>query len=347
MRIRVYWGDEIVIDRPCTIRRRGLYVCSLYTGYLMTRIVFHEDEELRVTVNLAAVANHQVAFVFSYHRQTNEPLPDTGYAESWLTRNAFDVVAFMSKQNNWFQSISTVLLDELNTYLHQTAPQHQLRVAMGASMGGYGAMQFAKLLGCTRVLAFSPQYSIADNFDSRFLAESQAITFNWAVTAEMCQRDIEYYIVYDPFHKMDRLHTAMYEAVETCTVHKYPVRGSGHLTPVYLQQIGCLNALVESVLDGRGFPNIDHRTLRKQSVLYLNNMAKAMLKRQKPGIAASILDAAVLAYPDAAELRSLQSRARDEQLSGGRGDAVQTATASAPGIDPLAQRPTRGARVRA
>ncbi len=66
-------------------------------------------------------------------------------------------IAFVDKSSTWFPAED---MQVLAGHARQFLEQHGRVISYGASMGGYAALKYGRLLGATHTVAFSPQYSI-------------------------------------------------------------------------------------------------------------------------------------------------------------------------------------------
>jgi tetratricopeptide (TPR) repeat protein len=147
-----------------------------------------------------------------------------------LIRSAgITTLGFMTRRANWFPETD---MREAAAALMPLLSRFPERVLFGHSMGGYGAIKFSRLLGCSVALSFCPQYSInpADvgSFDDRYI-----ISYEPALHADMriSSTDVSgaIYIFYDPLFVVDRHNVNMiYRAAPS--VQLMPMANTGHGT---------------------------------------------------------------------------------------------------------------------
>lgn len=108
--------------------------------------------------------------------------------------------------------------------------------AMGESLGGSGALLFTCYAPhVSRVLAFTPQYSVAQpfiRFDARYLSESQKITQFYVGTFAESPVPEKCLLVYGNLSWRDQIHRAMFTAAgyRSVTVDDAPHEISRHLS---------------------------------------------------------------------------------------------------------------------
>ena len=87
-------------------------------------------------------------------------LSGVGYGGELLLRNGFDVVAFKSARNLWYQNLLPETIAEVENFISSHSSQYTKRVGYGSSMGGYAVIQFSRDLKLDVVLALSPQFPV-------------------------------------------------------------------------------------------------------------------------------------------------------------------------------------------
>lgn len=170
-------------------------------------------------------------------------LDGPGFGGQFLTRSGFDVIAFKTTRNWWYQDVT----DEQLAVVAEVAGRYASRVGYGSSMGGYAAIHFAGHLGLQRVLAIAPQFDIRAPWEARW--KQYAAEAPWHRT--LTPADCDYFIAYDPDEVTDARHASEYDGVLGERLTHIPVAGGGHNVPLYLQNAGLLKGLVTGVL-GRG-----------------------------------------------------------------------------------------------
>lgn len=105
-------------------------------------------------------------------------------------------------------------------------------VALGNSMGGFGAMALGpRFPGCVRVISFSPQSSVQPAlvpFETRWPAWSAAIT-QWDLPDAAALADnVESHLFFGRGDALDMRHAARFAAAALPSRHIYRVAGTGH-----------------------------------------------------------------------------------------------------------------------
>ncbi len=198
------------------------------------RIEFHKGE------------GNRLGLFFTFTHFMFDDLDAEGFAVRYLLDRGYDVVAFKSVRNDWFQGLP-------KTALHQAAALgrgYRERGTYGSSMGGYAAIAFADMLGADRVIALSPQFSITDDTDLRWWTQSQAIS-GWPYRIEdgSCRR-CEVQLIYDPLEPEDVYQIGcITAALASLRIEHVQVPLSSHPTTHFLVQTGQIARFMEKVLN--------------------------------------------------------------------------------------------------
>ena len=237
----------------------------------------------------------------------NRTLEGVGYAGEFLLKRGFDIIAFKSSADDWYQSLLPDDLAQIFSFIAQR--DYRECVGYGSSMGGFAAIAFSGELGLHRVLAYSPQFRIDRDFDQRWKSCLDAIP--------MWRHDIgaptraEVFIVYDNFSK-DALHAAMIrEALPVGAVREARLPFSGHPCAHFLHETGQLQALAEAFLSGNPVPRIN-REMRTQSIHYCKSVAWAALRHHHFVWAATAVEQALQLAPADHEALALKKRIRSQ-----------------------------------
>lgn len=232
---------------------------------------------------------HMVAITFS--PSGNRTLTGEGFGGKFLLSNKIDVIAFKCDNDDWFQSVTIELLEEINRIINLKG--YSSVVAYGSSMGGYAAIQFSKYIGCNAVLALSPQYSIVDEFDCRWEKLSNKILWNHQISPESISKECKYVIAYDP-HDLDNAHAQLFEKLipaENYVFLELPF--AGHPVSSFLLESNQLKELALNVFLGSDVINTDFRTSRKTSKSYLRNLSFHLYKNKKFSRALFVINKAI------------------------------------------------------
>lgn len=209
------------------------------------RQVMLESENVRV-VRTPGTRSDVVFVTFEAHQEN--PSPDRqAFGEKFLRDNGFTAYHFLANDNFWFQYPE---MEEVLTAVRADIGPGPEIVAYAVSMGGYAAIRFAGLLGVSRILTFSPQYSIdparvpfEKRWDRLFDRPRQVL---WEHL--MVPRGVPVYLFYDP-HNRDRHHVRLLE--KEADVVRVRVPYAGHATITVLMECGMLGKVVLDAAGGR------------------------------------------------------------------------------------------------
>ncbi len=226
----------------------------------------------------SANPKHIIVFTFTPSRpSTTEPHPLSGFRGKALLEAGFDVVAIKTTPNNWFQTIPPEAFTKIKKFT-QKKDKYKIRAAYGSSMGGYGAVQFAKILELDIVLAFSPQFTINQDYDKRWQKEASQIQFKYLFTEESVRTQCAYHLAYDP--KGDDLqHIIRFRSVLGSSLIEHPVPYTGHITITALHEARMLDDFSFCTLAGEGPASLDKKQVR-QSPTYRKELLLALAKKK-------------------------------------------------------------------
>lgn len=137
--------------------------------------------------------------------------PDT-YATNFA-RMGYAQLNIKTRANDWFINPDTAAMELVLTGL---APAFGRVQMLGFSMGGYGALRFAKALGASSVVAVSPQWSIHPDqarFETRYRAEAAGFDPGIGDLAPRAEPGLRGLILLDPFERADLLHARRIQTV--------------------------------------------------------------------------------------------------------------------------------------
>ncbi|WP_421697183.1 alpha/beta hydrolase [Ancylobacter sp.] len=209
------------------------------------RHVLLETENVRV-VRTGGTRNDVVFVTFEPHVLDKNP-ERQAFAEKFLRDNGFPAYHFFANDNFWFQYPE---MEEVLAKVRADIAPGTAIVAYAVSMGAYAAIRFAGRLGVTRILAFSPQYSIDPTkvpWDSRWdrlFDRPRQILWEHL----MAPRGVPIYLFYDP-HNRDRRHVRLYAREADVVPVRVPYVGHGSITAV--MQSGLLAKAVLAVGENR------------------------------------------------------------------------------------------------
>lgn len=211
---------------------------------------------------------------------------------AFLLADGFDVVRFSSIANDWFQTVPEAAFDTIERVAQ--AADYRCRVALGSSMGAYGAIAFSARLRLDRVLAFAPQFQVAGWRDGRFAPVADKLEWKYLIGPQSVRRGCRYCMVYDPLD-FDAVHVAALRAlIGEDFVDEIALPYTGHTPIYYLAETGHLRSVTLDVLNGRRPSPRALRGDRRKSRLYCTKLANALAER-RPALAARVR---ALAGPD-------------------------------------------------
>ena len=153
----------------------------------------------------------QLVVTFDY-RQAGKADFTADTHSSTFARKGFAQLSIKSRANDWFINCDTA---DLQATLAPVAARYARVTLLGYSMGGYGALRFAKALGAASAVVISPQVSIASDlvpFDRRYRAEGRLFDTVLGDLGPCAMPDLTGLIIIDPFVAADLRHAAMIRA---------------------------------------------------------------------------------------------------------------------------------------
>ncbi len=252
---------------------------------LFEKNIFCSDGLVIDFFSLGKRENKSIAFTFTAFTPTSKGGEDTltgvGFGGELLLKNGFDVVAFKSAKNLWYQNISPQMLADVEDHITDSPVPYVKRVAYGSSMGAYAAILFSRVLKADVVLALSPQFEIDQAYDKRWQSLARQINFQRRIDSNAILDSCKYFVVYDPKNK-DALHIQKLSLlIDAQRLTKLKTPYSGHPSTTYLFEIGTIQAIALSVLQ---HARVDHslaRGNRKLSKTYLHELSKNLALRGK------------------------------------------------------------------
>ena len=175
-------------------------------------------------------------------------LNGAGYGGELLLRNDFDVVAFKSARNLWYQNLSLETIAAVDHFIETHFAQYVKRVGYGISMGGYAAIQFSRYLKLDMVLALSPQFEIDKSYDQRWHEPAALIDFRYRIDSIAIADKCKYFVAYDPGTEDLRHVEKFRELISERSLVEIPTPYAGHPAGHYLAETGLIQDLALSVL---------------------------------------------------------------------------------------------------
>ncbi len=171
----------------------------------MTPEVVFDGDRLRAVL-IRGRSDRTIA-TFDYRRGGREGFSadthSTGFA-----RQGFSQIAIKTRANDWFVNKETPALEEALARLALGRVQ-----ALGFSMGGYGALRFARALRLRQAVIVSPQVSPAAPWDGRYRAEAAGWDGRLGDLAARAVPGLAGLLVLDPFVPEDQRHAEAIRAL--------------------------------------------------------------------------------------------------------------------------------------
>ena len=201
------------------------------------------------------------AFLFNYDRLviTFEPVIDNyrnpqyrpGWCSAALRAREVSHVCVKRSKSDWFVEKDIVdLLQKISAF----GQKFTSRVTYGASMGGFGALAFADLLGADQVFAFDPQSTLHppsvpfERFEDRFVSSLKLdFTGPYGSAVGKFTKASEVFIFVDRYCKPDLCHAKLLETPVTRIVN---VPFVGHGTATSVGAARCLDLVLDGVVSG-------------------------------------------------------------------------------------------------
>ena len=123
-----------------------------------------------------------------------------------FARQGFSQLAVKTRANDWFINPDTPALEAV---LARVAAGHARVQCLGFSMGGYGALRFARALGAAQAVVVSPQMSIAPDaapWDPRYRVEGEGWDAALGDLGPRAAPRLKGLVVIDPFVAPDLAH---------------------------------------------------------------------------------------------------------------------------------------------
>jgi len=275
----------------------------------MTSYRLAEQKNLTVDVNVSDTPNSTIAVTFTYASFRDLEAP--GFAVEYLQKLNIDVIAFKINDDSWFQKVPPELLEEVRALIHD--PQYEKRIGYGSSMGGYAAICFSAALELDQVLAFSPQYRIDTEHDTRWKHKAEQIeSWPYRIEGKNVSDACRYYCIYDPKHELDSWHVEEIGLVLGDSLRRIGIPFSGHPASTYLTEIRVVSRFVAAVLAEEDYHAIDVKSGWKSSPAYLAALSSYVRGRDKKCSAYILRQRAVEVAPDDALMRYYLANSLDD-----------------------------------
>lgn len=215
----------------------------------------------------------------------------TSKGDQFLMACGFNLVRVVPKWRTYYRT------DDVLAFLPQLASSKVFSAypgvaTYGTSMGGYGALAYARVLGATKAVALAPFSTLSTAilpWEDRFPKSSARLDWTGPLhdaTTEVAA-PAETLICYDPLETKDRAHTlrlAQARAVAGCETVLCRAPGAGHNVFKMMALLGLLKPLVHDFLLGAFSPSTFNAAMRARRGLefYYDTLSEHRRVAQSP-----------------------------------------------------------------
>ncbi len=194
--------------------------------------------------------NDTLLVTFDNLSSIGEQDPPQPWMMGLASRAGLSILGIMANQKDWYRNADAPrIIRELQA--EGLFDRFRRVLFVGASMGGYAALAFAKLVPGAAVLAFSPQTSLAKRivpFERRYQYAQRR--WDWLApefldAAACVTPGAEIYLAYDPFVPEDRAHARRIPGAKHIRLSHM-----GHRAIRSVKDYGGLTGMVASIADG-------------------------------------------------------------------------------------------------
>lgn len=168
---------------------------------------------------------------------------DEAWGGNFLVSEGFYVIGFIPLGANWYQDLNSEgLLEIIRCHVKNNLQAELIQiVSYGSSMGGYAALKFSAVLGCTHVLSLSPVTYIKSDLTPAF--NNDLVNEISTVDFKDINPSSRVLICYDPFSYDLNFINGLRKDISCSFVEFLAVKHSGHPSTVVLQDTGYLKKI--------------------------------------------------------------------------------------------------------
>jgi tetratricopeptide (TPR) repeat protein len=188
--------------------------------------------------------------LFTFTEGYERDLAGLGFAGKFALESGFDLIAIKSRVDRFYHDLPRTAFYCIDDFIAGLDRQPTWRGGYGGSMGGFAAIYFANELELDTVLAFSPQFDIAQDWDRRWALQNAGIPHFRPLTRRRVNPACKYVIVYDPYDD-DRMHVQRYAKIlpaANLVLIRTPF--FGHPAHTFLIEMRCIKPLSMAVFSG-------------------------------------------------------------------------------------------------
>lgn len=247
-------------------------------------VTIFEGDHLRA--HLMAGGRDRLIVTFDYRQQGRSGFNAKRHS-STFARGGFWQLNIQSRENDWFINPETEALEAALAGLRGRFGRVNL---LGYSMGGFGALRFARALGADQAVLVSPQFSIAPGvvpFEMRYRAEAAGFDPDLGDLRRVAVPGLRGLILVDPFLRADMRHARLI-ARHFPGMELARLAFAGHPATRVLRSAGkawTLHREATSVSAERRLICAEHRAGRRGSAGYWTRLADHA-ERRRPQLAA-------------------------------------------------------------
>ncbi len=205
----------------------------------------------------------------------------TGFGEKFLLDNHYAVISILPFEANWYRTKDIrefLSSDEILKYIKMFKKIH----TYGSSMGAYGALAFADVLGADNVVAISPITTLASDlvpWETRF---RPGTAFQWnglfSDGCEGCRNVSSIWALFDD-KCVDANHVERLEKTTGQRLNKLVIPGVRHAVAVCLSDAGVLKKTVLACLQNQPYETVQAQIMENDFQPFYAALRKAYSER--------------------------------------------------------------------
>lgn len=208
-----------------------------------------------------------------------------------LNKQHFDIIAVRKRKEETYQQ--DLSKEEFEKTVQNVVQGYQDKIAYGASLGAYQALYYTSALNC-RVLSLSPRLSVHPKYGKEDVIAKETFRHTFEIPTNA---KISPIILFDPKNKMDRkfMNQGLKQSFPNGRFVEFPY--GGHKMTTHLRNMGLLKEYLISFVYSNQIPERNRRK-KAECPLYLRNLAKSCLHRQKLKWAENLLNQSLKQIPN-------------------------------------------------